>query len=268
MPKKKGQNEGTISKRADGTWWGRITVGRDDNGRQKRKAFYGKTRGEVQKKITIALNDLQNGVFVETSNITLAQWLDNWFNDYAANHIKHSTKVSYDHIIHNHINPVIGHVKLSDLRPDILQKFYNDKSESGRLDGKGGLNAKSIKNIHNMLHEALEQARDNNMIARNVSELVTLPQIVKREMRVLSPDEHKKVLEAAESEKYGFCITLALATGMRIGELMALKWSDVNFDDNSVSICRSLNRFKNFDESQDMKTVIVISEPKTKLQNV
>ena len=83
-------------------------------------------------------------------------------------------------------------------------------------------------------------------------------------MRVLNPDEHKKVLEAALSEKYGFCITLALATGMRVGELVALRWSDLNFDDNSINICRSLNRFKNFDKSKDMKTVIVISEPKTK----
>jgi len=264
MAKKRGQGEGSISKREDGTWWARITVGTDADGKQKRKAFYGKTRAEVQKKMTTAVNEMNNGAFIPTSNVTLEQWLKTWFDEYAANSIKHSTKVSYDDYIHKHIIPNIGRMKLIDIRPDTLQKFYNDKLENGRLDGKGGLSPKTIKNIHNMLHKSLQQAVDNNLIYRNPSNSTTTPKITKKEMRVLSPAEHMKVLESSHNDKHGLIIRLGLATGMRLGELVASQWRDVDFTSASLYVRRNLGRLKNYDDEIEAKTVIVIAEPKTK----
>jgi len=127
MANKRGNGEGSISKRPDGTWWARITIGVDKNGKQKRKAFYGKTRQEVQKKMTSALNDINLNIYTEPSKLTLEMWLNTWLNEYALNSIKQSTRVSYETFISKHINPIIGKIKLQNLRPDIIQKFYNDK---------------------------------------------------------------------------------------------------------------------------------------------
>ena len=264
MFKKRGQGEGTISKRPDGSWWGRITIGVDKDGKQKRKAFYGKTRADVQKKITAALNDINMGSYVNTPNVTLGSWLDTWFNEYAANSVKHSTKVSYDGIINKHIKPHLGRMKLTDIRPDNIQKFYNDKLENGRVDGEGGLSPKTIKNIHNMLHKALQQALENGLINKNPSDFVSTPKITKKEMRVLSPEEHLKIVEASYGDKFGLIVRLGLETGMRLGELAALQWQDVDFADCSLSVNRNLNRLKNYDANIKSKTVIVLGEPKTK----
>lgn len=264
MAKKRGQNEGTIAKRPDGSWWARITIGVDSQGRQKRKAFYGKTRADVHAKMTAALNELQIGNFVYNPKMTLGNWLVTWLNEYAINSVKHSTRVSYEMYITKHINPFIGKVKLVDLKTDIIQKFYNEKLENGRIDGYGGLSPKTIKNIHNLLHKALDQGLENGLINKNPTEFVQLPKITKTKMRVLYPKEHKKIIEASYTEKYGFIVRLALETGMRLGELTALQWRDINLSDKSLIVSRTLNRLKNYDKSINSKTVLVEGEPKTK----
>ena len=263
MANKRGNGEGSISKRPDGTWWARITIGVDKNGKQKRKAFYGKTRQEVQKKMTAALNDINLNAYTEPSKLTLEMWLNTWLNEYALNSIKQSTRVSYETFITKHINPIIGKHKLQNLRPDIIQKFYNDKLENGRLDGKGGLSPKTIKNTHVMLHEALGQAFKNGLISRNVTEAVTLPKITKKEMRVLTSDEQSKLLKLCSNENNGIFIILALSTGMRLGEILGLQWKDIDFTNKLLTIKRTINRLKNYDSNIDAKTALIINSPKT-----
>lgn len=263
MANKRGNGEGSISKRPDGTWWARITIGVDKNGKQKRKAFYGKTRQEVQKKMTAALNEINTNTYIEPSKLTLETWLNNWFNEYSLNSIKQSTRVSYETFITKHINPVIGKIKLQNLRPDIIQKFYNDKLENGRLDGKGGLSPKTIKNIHVMLHEALEQALKNGLITRNVTEAVTLPKITKKEMRVLTSDEQSRLLKLCNNENNGIFVILALSTGMRLGEILGLKWEDINFKNKLLTVKRTVNRLKNYNSNIDSKTALIVNSPKT-----
>ncbi len=263
MANKRGNGEGSISKRPDGTWWARITIGVDKNGKQKRKAFYGKTRQEVQKKMTAALNEINTNTYIEPSKLTLETWLNNWFNESSLNSIKQSTRVSYETFITKHISPVIGKIKLQNLRPDIIQKFYNDKLENGRLDGKGGLSPKTIKNIHVMLHEALEQALKNGLIARNVTEAVTLPKITKKEMRVLTSDEQSRLLKLCNNENNGIFVILALSTGMRLGEILGLKWEDINFKNKLLTVKRTVNRLKNYNSNIDSKTALIVNSPKT-----
>jgi len=263
MANKRGNGEGTIAKRADGTWWARITIGRNAEGKQKRKAFYGKTRQEVQKKMTAALNDINSNTYTEPSKLTLEKWLNTWFNEYAVNSIKQSTRFSYETFITKHINPIIGKVKLQNLRPNIIQKFYNNKLENGRLDGKGGLSPKTIKNMHVMLHEALEQALKNGLVTRNVTNAVTLPKITKKEMRVLTVDEQNRLLKICNNENNGIFIILALSTGMRLGEILGLKWKDIDFENKLLKVKRTVNRLKNYNKEINSKTALIVNSPKT-----
>ena len=263
MTNKRGNGEGTISKRPDGTWWGRITLGTDPEGRQKRKAFYGKTRAEVQKKLTEVINSINNNTYIDPKNITLSKWLDIWFNEYAINSIKQSTRVSYETYIYKHITPILGKIKLLDLRADTLQQFYNDKLENGKLNGVGGLSPKTIKNINVMLHKAIDQALKNGLVNRNVTEVVTLPKLEKKEMRVLTSDEQQQLLRVCNNENNGIFIVVALSTGMRLGEILGLKWSDIDFKNKLLTVRRTINRLKNYDKDISKKTVLVVNTPKT-----
>lgn len=268
MAKKRANGEGTIRQRKDGRWEGLYTVN------YKRKSVYGKTQTEVRKKLNDVLNDINNGMYIENTNITFGVWLDEWLEVYAKPSVKLSTYGSYEGYIRNHIKPEIGKIKLSALRADILQKFINQKLKNGRCDKvkdvntnklvtkKGGLSEKTIKNMYNMIHSALKQAYKNGLVNQNVSELITLPKQKRNEMRVLSLDEQKALQSAVRDERLGIGIILSLFTGIRLGELLGLKFNDIDFENKTITIRRTLNRLKVYD-NLDKKTDIVIGEPKT-----
>ena len=268
MAKKRANGEGTIRQRKDGRWEGLYTVN------YKRKSVYGKTQTEVRKKLNEVLNDINNGMYVENTNITLGAWLDEWLEVYAKPTVKLSTYGSYEGYIRNHIKPEIGKIKLSALRADILQKFVNQKLTNGRCDKmkdvntnklvtrKGGLSEKTIKNMYNMIHSALKQAYKNGLVNQNVSELINLPKQKRNEMRVLSLEEQKALQLAVQDERLGIGIILSLFTGIRLGELLGLKFDDIDFENKTITIRRTLNRLKIYDNSEK-KTDIVIGEPKT-----
>ncbi len=268
MAKKRANGEGTIRQRQDGRWEGLYTIN------YKRKSVYGKTQDEVRKKLNKVLNDIDNGIYIENTNITFGAWLDEWLEVYAKPSVKLSTYGSYEGYIRNHIKPEIGKVKLSVLRADMLQKFINQKLINGRCDKvkdvetkklvtrKGGLSEKTIKNMYNMIHSALKQAYKNGLVNQNVSELITLPKQKRNEMCVLTVDEQQALQTAVHGERLGIGILLSLFTGIRLGELLGLKFEDIDLDAKTITIRRTLNRLKVFD-NPDKKTDIVIGEPKT-----
>ena len=255
--KKRGNNEGSIYKRKDGLWCGQITIGRDENGRQKRQYFYGKTRQEVADKIAKALNDLANGIYVDPARMLVKDWLNTWLWEYKKQTLRPSTFQDYESLINNHIVPSIGHYKLKDLRPEHLQALYNSKHESG-------LSLSTIKHIHVILHSALDQALKNGLVVRNVSEATTLPKAkTKKEIRVLTLEEQKRFVAALEGERLKPAFLLALASGVRLGELLVLKWDCVNLKEGTITIKRSLRRIKTYDKSLPTKTMLAFQEPKT-----
>lgn len=241
---KKGNNEGSIRKRANGTWEGRYSDGRNDNGRQIQRSVYGKTRKEVAEKLNAILYQKQCGSYVTPNNILVEDWLDQWLKNYAIISIRPSTYINYEGYVFNHVIPVFGNIPLQDVTPVIVQNFYNQKFESGRADGKGGLSAKTIRNMHNMIHQAFEQAKVNGIIMNNPADGAVIPRQEKKEMRVLSVQEQKALLSVLHIHRLGFAILFDLATGLRIGELCALKWSDVNFNKRTIKISRTLQRIK------------------------
>ena len=188
--------------------------------------------------------------------ITLSEWLTKWFNLYSKPNIKQSTAVSYECYIRKHISPVIGYLPIYKIDLDTLQAFFNIKSKE--------LSPKSVYNIRMMLHNALKYAVLKNLIDKNYVEYVTIPKIIPPEMRVLTREEQKKLLEsiASTDEPYAFGIFLCLTTGIRIGELCALRWCDIDMSSEKLKIRHTLQRLMTLDD-HNHKTQLFIGTPKS-----
>lgn len=264
MAKKRGNNEGTIYKRPDGKWCAQVTIGRDTNGKLKRQTFYGKTRQEVADKLLKVQNDLKTGTFVEPNKLTLADWINTWLFEYKKNNIRPSTFESYEYLTRVHINPILGHILLKGLRPDNIQRLYNEKVSNKESPDAASLSANTVNRIHVILHSALDQAVKNNLVIRNVADFTTLPKQPKKEIRVLTVEEQYKLLNSLKDERLKTCFILALASGVREGELLALRWKNVNLKEGTIAIKESLKRVKIFDEDSPAKTKLIFQEPKTK----
>lgn len=166
MSRKNANNDGSLRKRANGTWEGRYTDGYNDAGKQIQRSVYGKTRKEVADKIRDILVKKQSGTYIAPSQYLLSDWMTQWLQTYAKNAIKPSTYISYEGYIYNHINPSLGSYPIQQITTPIVQEFYNQKFQSGSKKG-GGLSPKTLRNMHNMFHQAMEQARINGIIAVN-----------------------------------------------------------------------------------------------------
>ena len=256
-------NEGSIRRRADGMWEGRYTDGVNEKGKQIQRSVYGKTKQEVADKIHTILYQKQQGIYVMPQKVLVKDWMEQWLHNYALITVRESTYISYEGYVYNHINPMIGDIPLQKLTPPIVQNFYNDRILNGRKDGKGGLSSKTMHNMHNMFHQAMEQAKINGLIMQNPTENALIPRQPKKEMRVLSVQEQMKLLSVVHMHRLGFAIKFDLATGLRIGELCALKWTDFNFQNNTVKVTRTLQRIKHnqldreeLDGSENMTLVV------------
>lgn len=266
---KKANNEGSIRRRSNGTWEGRYSDGVNAEGKQIQRSVYGKTKKEVADKLHAIFFQKQQGIYVTPTKVLVKDWLVEWLHNYAHITVRPSTYISYEGYIYNHIIPIIGDLPIQKLTPPIVQNFYNDRFLNGRTDGKGGLSSKTLRNMHNMFHQAMEQAKINGLIMQNPTDNAIIPKSQKKEMRVLSIDEQLRLLSVTHLHRLGFAIKFDLATGLRIGELCALKWSDLNYQKKTVKISRTLQRIKTnqmereeLDGSENM-TMVVEGDVKT-----
>ena len=267
MAKKRGNNEGTISKRKDGRWCAVLTTGYDENNKQKRQFFYGKIRQSVADKLNKTINDITNGLYVEPNKVTVAEWLKVWLMEYKKPSVRSTTYESYEYLNRVHIKPSIGHFYLKDLRPEHLQKLYNDKVYKEGSDKKSRISARTVKNMHNVIHAALDQAVLNNLVIKNVSNSTVLPKCTKKQIRVLTIDEQKAFVCILDDEKHKLAFLIALGTGLRLGEVSALKWQDFNFYENTIKICRTVRRTKIFIDGRMTKSQLIYQTPKTDAGN-
>jgi integrase len=258
---RRSNGEGSIYKRKDGRWTAQYIVD------GQRKFILGKTQSEVKTKLREAFNDLENGIIVN-NDLTLGEWMINWLEQYAKPSIRQSTYISYETYVRAHINPVIGQIKMKSLSVDTFQRFFNDKTKLGRLDGKGGLSSKTTKNLFMMIKTSMEQARENDLIKKNFLDSVKLPRVEQLEMRVLTIEEQQKLTKTVNEslEPSAFGINLALFTGVRLGELLGLKWENVDFENKRIFIKETVSRLKNFDESSINATTLQ-SKKSTKTQS-
>lgn len=243
--KRRAHGEGTITKRADGRWEAKVTL---PDGR--RKSLYAKTQTEARTKLTAALRDLDRGLpLARDDRQTVAQYLGAWL-DMVRPAVKPKTFALYEMLTRYHIVPAIGTITLTKLSPAHIQRLWSVKLEEG-------LSPTTVRHLHSVLHNALARAVRLGLIQRNVTELVEPPRASTREMRPLSPAEVEQFLTAASGDRLEALYVLAVTTGMREGELLALRWRHVDLDAGMLHVVATLYKKPYSDEW-------IFGEPKTK----
>lgn len=219
---KRGNGEGSLRKRADGLWEARITL---DDG--KRKSLYGETRQEAAQKLRDALHDIGKGIPLVDERQTVKQYLTSWYEGMQPQ-VRPSSYRRYGDYVH-HLIPGIGRHTLAKLAPQHLQAFYSKKLAEG-------LSPTTVHAIHSMLHRALEDALQMGLVSRNVSEMLKPPRRQNREMMPLSVLEVRRFLDAVMGDRFEALYVLALSTGMREGELLGLRWQDVDLTRRIIQV--------------------------------
>lgn len=241
---KRGHGEGSIYQRKDGRWTAEISV---EGG--KSKFFYGKTRKEVQEKLKTALYEQQRGMLITGPQQKVGQFLTHWLEDVHKQSIRSRTYERYEEIVRLHLVPEIGYHQIQKLSPQHLQSFYKKKLEEG-------LSTTTVISLHNVLHKALETAVRWNLIGRNTCDLVSPPRRKRFEIQPLSIQQIHQFLAVARGHRLEALFILALATGMRRGEILALKWQDIDLEKGALQVRRILTRIpsklpgKGFEETE------------------
>lgn len=229
MAKRRANREGTLYKRQDGRWTASLSL---PDGR--RKSFYGPTRDDVNQKLTTALKSLQDGLPVPSESITVERFLREWL-DITRHEVRPGTWRRYEQMVRLHAIPSIGQLKLSRLGPAHLQKLYADCLSKGLQPG-------TVRQLHAVLRRALGQAARWGTAPRNVATLVSPPRVPRRRMNPLTADESRRLLHVAQGHRLEALFVLAITTGMRIGELQALRWQNVDTDNGWLQIEHTLTR--------------------------
>ena len=216
-------------------WQARYSAGFDPGtGKQKQHSITGKTQKEVLQKLKAATAAIDNGSYIEPSVMTVAQWLQNWSDNYLEG-IKPSTAYLYRRSIELYLTPNLGAVKLCALKTQQIQSFYNDLLRPGKKNAEP-LSPKTIKNIHGILHKALQQAVANGDIRQNPADACSLPKVVRKEMTVFDDDAAAAFLRAIDGHPHELLYKIALFTGMREGELLGLTWDCIDFANGTISV--------------------------------
>lgn len=205
------------------------------------------TKKEAEKRLAELLHQLDTGAFMKPDKTTVAEFLGRWLGDYVWPNLAPRTAEGYEHIIRKHLIPGLGSIVLSQLKPEHLQRYYSAKLAVGRCDGKGGLSARTLRHHHVTLHNALQSAVKWGLLSRNPADAVTTPRYQRPEWHTLSEDNISTLLEAAKESPYYPLFYMALFTGMRRSELLALRWSDVDLLLCQVHVTRTLHHLRNGD---------------------
>ena len=260
MGRKRKSGEGTVRLRKDGRWEGRVVIGYDDKGLPKTKNVLAKTKAECVEK----LNTLKNTVTPMTAvkvraDMPFGEWVEFWYENYSKPMLRPSSQRSYEGFIRLYIRPKLGHIPLNKLTTNDLQQFYTWMKKDGRSqcrESQGtGLSDNMLLNCHSLCRRALEKAVAEGLIPQNPALGCKLTPDRRKEMQVLSREEMQRLLIQAKAEGYYEVFLLELTTGLRVGELMALQWDDLNFNTGELRIERQVCK---------VKGELLIQPPKTK----
>ncbi len=241
MARKRGQNEGSIYQRKDGLWTVSVSI------QSKRISKYFKTQAECREWLKKTLNQVQNGLTLEGAKTTLEEFLNQWLISYRSS-VHPNTIVQYEGIIRLHLIPVLGRIKLKDLRTDQIQALINAET-------KKGTSPRMVRYIHSVLRRALNIAIRWGMIGRNPAPGVTLPKLKRKEMNTLNDSQVRVFLSAAKDLRYEALFWMAVSTGLREGELFGLRWSDLDWEKKHLRVQRQLQWIQG--------KGMVFTEPKT-----
>lgn len=244
---------GYIKKEKNGTYTYCVYVGTDTEGKKKYKRKRGfKTRKECEAALAEVINQIEKGTLVANEKMLVKEYMEYWLETYPKNHCQPSTYKRYKEFL-NDIIKYIGSHKLSKLNPLIIQKFYED------LNNERNLSNNTIIKIHRMFHLALKHAQKWQLIHLNPCDLVTPPKIIKAEMKYWQPDEISFYLEMIDKNEILYKPTfLAVHTGLRVGELCALQWEDIDLINGTIRVNKTLQR---------VNGKLILKQPKTKNSN-
>lgn len=240
MAKKSAAGAGTIRKKTitkngkEYTYWeARYTCGYDPGtGKQIQRSITGKTQKEVSQKLKAATLAIDEGTYTAPSRMTVGQWLDIWVCEYLGG-VKPRTVDNYKGVVKHRIKPGLGAIKLDALNPHTVQNYYNGLT-------KEGLAPKTVKNVHGILHKALQQAVSNGYIKTNPADACILPRPVRRELKPLDEDMISAFLQAVQGHQFADLFTVTLFTGMREGEALGLLWDCVDLTRGTLTIDKQL----------------------------
>ena len=263
MPKRRANGEGNIRKRKDGRWEGRYTAGYDpETGKRIIKNVLGKTQAEVKEKLKKAIEENVGIDYGRAKTYTVGSWLEVWMENYAKVKLRPSTFKTSQGFLSNHIKPQIGSIPLDKLTTIHIQRFYNNLQKSGRVQRKNfpelkdkSLSPRVVRGVHTLLRNCLEQAVAERLILSNPAQGCKLPQLEKREMKILPQEKIGMYLAEAERRGLLAAFYLELTTGLRRGELLALQWTDLDAKNRTLAVTKQVNRING---------ELVVSPPKTR----
>ena len=244
---RRGPHEGSIYQRADGLWVGAVHLGYRD-GKRRRKVVYGRTRRAVQEELVAIQRSLQQGLPVPAERQTVAQFLDRWLVHAVRPCVRPRTLQSYRQIVELHLAPGLGRLQLATLSPDDVQAFLNEKHAAG-------LSPRTVQYLRAVLRQALNRALRWGLVARNAAALADAPRVARTELAPFDPEEARRFLDAVRGDRLEALYTLALAAGLRQGEALGLRWSDVELEAGTVTVRHALSRIEGRLQLVEPKTV-------------
>ena len=230
MAKKRGHGEGSIFKRQDGLWVAQVTI----QGKHVNKYF--KSQREARDWVNETRLQIDGGLTLTGAQVSFDSYMREWVEAHKLR-VRSKTAFQYNQIIEQHILPTLGKIKLKDLRPEHIQHLYSAKL-------KDGVSERSVLMIHAVIHRALEQAVKLGLIGRNAADAVTRPRFKRKEMKTLNDTQVRSFLSMLEGTRNDALFWMAISTGLRQGELLGLKWSDIDWRNRHLQVQRQLQRLK------------------------
>ena len=263
---RRAKGEGTLRKRSDNRWEGWFDIGKDENGKIKRISVTAKTKTECQEKLKQAQAKyeeeqkiLSSHNYLTESDPTLEKWYGIWINTFCKGVIKEYTVYGYEQRFRLYILPAFGKMKLSEISTVACQQFLVDLLNNGRIRSRetrgASLSYYTVKGIQRTLNVCLEKAVDEGLIIKNPCSKVKMPAAEKPEMKTLKKEELGAFLEETKQCGCYEFYYLELTTGMRLGEICALEWSDLDVENKTISVNKSVRKIKG---------ELIITTPKTK----
>jgi integrase len=265
---KRGEN---IYKRKDGRWEARVIRGYNEQGKALYAYYYGRSYKEAKDKIFSNLpciNATAMGANDSLCKMFFNDVLDAWLIE-KSKRLKKSSLAKYFNLVSNHIKPSLGHMAITNINNSIVSAFVAEKIKKGKINSEGGLSGKTIKDIVTLIKSALRYSKEEGFISEEILLNLIYPQQKAKEMRVFTKKEQasleKYLCTNTDESKLG--ILICLYTGLRVGEICALRWGDISLDNNTLNVSRTVQRVQNIGELSSRKTDLLISEPKSICSN-
>ncbi len=229
MATRRGNGEGTEIKERNGSYYTQVWAG------GRRVTVTAKTKAEVRRKVRALQQQAEAGTLPSRERWTVADYMDRWLEDSVKQRVgSYRTHESYQQLARSYLLPALGHLKLTQIQPEHLEQVYRGMQDRG-------LSASTVHRTHAVVRSMLKQAAQRGHVPRNVATLVQLPRVQRQELQTLDEEQVRRLLEAARGTRHEALITLAVMTGLRQGELLGLRWADVDIEAGTLTVRFQLN---------------------------